>query len=174
MTKWSINTVITTLLILSLLPHHGNAQAIVIEKDFLRAHIRNLTSPAMHGRGYVMDGGEIAAAFLQRKFSEFGIQPVLADSTYTQPYVFSVNTFPDKMKLKINGKELMPGKDYVVDAGSVSYGRKDVKVKRLDMATVDSAGLQKTIESIGDKYVYVLDHVDSFCKVNNIRRGHRS
>jgi hypothetical protein len=151
-------------------PYCGAAQGIVTEKDFLKAHIGILASPAMHGRGYVLGGREIASAFLQRKFSEFKLQPVQKDSTYIQPYVFTVNTFPGKMMVKVNDKELVPGKDYIIDAASPSYSRRKMKVQRIDLATMDSATWQKAVSGIEDKYVYVLDHVDSFCKMAHVRK----
>lgn len=162
--------IIRALLVIMVFPYCGAAQGIVTEKDFLKAHIGILASPAMHGRGYVLGGREIASAFLQRKFSEFKLQPVQKDSTYIQPYVFTVNTFPGKMMVKVNDKELVPGKDYIIDAASPSYSRRKMKVQRIDLATMDSATWQKAVSGIEDKYVYVLDHVDSFCKMAHVRK----
>ena len=54
--------------------------------------IKVLASPKMHGRGYVLQGEHLAAAYLRQRFQELKMEPLTAD--YTQPFTLDVNTFP--------------------------------------------------------------------------------
>lgn len=71
-----------------------------------------MASPSMHGRGYVNDGDKIAANFIRSEFQKFGLKNFNND--YYQKLTFPINTFPGNMSVKIDGKELVPGKDYIV------------------------------------------------------------
>ncbi len=92
-----------------------NAQRI----DLAKSWIQKLASPELHGRGYVNRGDSIAAAFLQSKFKEFGLESFTPG--YLQHYTMSVNTFPNTMELKINDKRITPGFGYVIQSNSFSY-----------------------------------------------------
>ncbi len=85
--------------------------------DFVKAHIKKLTSPEFHGRGYVKNGDIIASKYLAKQFTFFGLKPF--GQTYIQDYTFEVNTFPDKMKVSINRKTLKPAEDFYINAASV-------------------------------------------------------
>ncbi len=54
--------------------------------------IKALASPKMHGRGYVLQGEHLAAAYLRQRFKELKLEPLVPD--YTQPFTLNVNTFP--------------------------------------------------------------------------------
>ena len=84
--------------------------------DYARYIIDSLASPAMFGRGYVNNGAEIAAKFISNEYSKLGLKSF--DSNYYQPFHISVNTFPGKIKLKINNRELIPMTDYMVSSFS--------------------------------------------------------
>lgn len=87
------------------------------DSTFARKIVDTLTSKAFWGRGYTNDGMHKAATFLADEFKDFGLQPMKGKSFF-QEYSFSVNTFPDRMNLTINGKELIAGKDFIVAAES--------------------------------------------------------
>lgn len=136
------------------------------EKDAIKTNINILTSEAMHGRGYVRQGVEQASIFIQRRFREYKLKAVTADGAFIQGYTFPVNTFPGKMSLSINGRELTPGADFLIDASSVSYSGTDNSVKTIDLATITSKGAwRKTLASFKADHIYCLENVDSFCKV---------
>lgn len=159
-------------LLFSLLFGMGNAyaQGLQTEKDFLRSYAQVLASSGMYGRGYVKEGRERASAFLQRKFSEFKLQQPAKNGSYIQGYSFSVNTFPGKMSLTINGRQLLPGVDYLVDAASSSIRTKDLPVRKLDLdAIADSAALAQKLATVDEQAAFLLQHVDSFCKRNEIK-----
>lgn len=86
---------------------------------FGRRIVDTLTSPFFWGRGYTKDGMEKAAAFISAEFSSYGLQP-LSGKNYAQNFSYSVNTFPGKMTVSINGKQLVPGKDFIVGEESKS------------------------------------------------------
>jgi len=58
-----------------------------------------------------------AADFIAGEFKSFGLLP-MDGKTYKQQFNFSANTFPGKMDLSINGKKLVPGKDFIVEQAS--------------------------------------------------------
>lgn len=71
--------------------------------------VEALSSPAMQGRGYVNDGCGKAARYLSDEMKALGLSDVAL-----QTYHFPINTFPGKMKVKIDGTTLSPGYDYVI------------------------------------------------------------
>jgi aminopeptidase YwaD len=75
--------------------------------------VDTLTAPYFWGRGYTNDGMKKAADFLASQFKNYGLQP-MDGKNYLQRFSYPVNTFPDKMEVNINGKELQPGKDFIV------------------------------------------------------------
>lgn len=79
---------------------------------FGRKMVDTLTSPYFWGRGYTNDGMKKAADFLANEFKIYGLEPMAKN--YLQPFSYPVNTFPGKMELNINGKDLVTGKDFIV------------------------------------------------------------
>lgn len=85
----------------------------------VKSIIDTLTSPSYHGRGYVEEGDKKAAEFIAEQFSSIGLQAF--NNSFFQSFNISINTFPGKLRLKINNKELIPGEDFIVDASSSSF-----------------------------------------------------
>tara|TARA_B110000967_G_scaffold209069_1_gene263581 strand:+ start:4895 stop:6196 length:1302 start_codon:yes stop_codon:yes gene_type:complete len=83
-----------------------------------RKVIQDLSAPEMHGRAYVKNGHKKAAAYLAKEFKKRGLQKF--GSSYLQSFPISVNTQPGALDLKIDGKTLVPGKDYLIDPSSPS------------------------------------------------------
>ncbi|MFY7964233.1 MAG: M28 family metallopeptidase [Chitinophagaceae bacterium] len=94
-----------------------NLKSFSQDSTFARKMVDTLTSKVFWGRGYTKNGMQNAANFLAEKFTQFGLQPMKGKS-YFQEYSFSVNTFPERMTMNINDKELEPGKDFIVAAES--------------------------------------------------------
>ena len=86
------------------------------DKDFARDIIDTLTSPSMHGRGYVNNGDRIAANFIGSQFEKLNLK-TFGDS-YFQAFNISINTFPDTIGVFIDEEKLVPGKDYVLFSSS--------------------------------------------------------
>lgn len=101
------------LIVLLILSSRLSAQ----DSTFARKMVDTLTSPTFWGRGYTKDGMAKATGFLAAQFKSYGLSP-LADKEYLQPFSFPVNTFPGAMQVSINGKKLVPGRDFIVRADS--------------------------------------------------------
>jgi len=86
--------------------------------EIARKVIQDLSAPEMHGRAYVKNGHKKAAAYLAKEFKKRDLQKF--GSSYLQSFPISVNTQPGALDLKIDGKTLVPGKDYLIDPSSPS------------------------------------------------------
>lgn len=80
--------------------------------DRVRQHIQTLSSLEYHGRGYTFGGSDKAAKYIADEFKSLGVKPF--GKSYYQNFSYDVNTFPAKMKVSIDGKEMQPGTDFVV------------------------------------------------------------
>lgn len=84
---------------------------------FARHLVDTLTSSYFWGRGYTHDGMGRAADFITGQFKDYGLQP-LDGRGFVQPFSFNVNTFPGAMNVTLDGKQLVPGMDFVIEAES--------------------------------------------------------
>jgi len=135
------------------------------EKRWIKHQINMLASPSMGGRGYVDKGGEKAANYLRRQFSEFGLLPFTADSSYFQPFNFPVNTFPGAMYLKLQRKEMNPGEDYIVHAASKRYFTEKIRSVTINLKKVkDSVGWNKIKSRLRPDRAYILKNSDTVAK----------
>lgn len=131
----------------------------------LQKHIHNLASNDMKGRGYVQKGQKKAANYIGKQLRSMGLQTLPDMSNMQQQYEISVNTFPGKVKVTINGKELIPGKDYLVDAASSSYHSHPKRIQTIDLATItDTQTWMHTKAALSDTCIWLLKNVDSMCK----------
>ena len=88
-----------------------------------RSYVDTLTSPYFWGRGYTKDGMGKAAVFLQNEFRSIGLTS-FEQSNYLQNFTYPVNIFPKEIEVKIDGKKLKPGEDFIVAAESRSANGK--------------------------------------------------
>lgn len=100
------------------------------QRSFGKSMVDTLTSPAFWGRGYTNDGMKKAADFLVHECSSYGLQP-LDGKSFLQNFSYSVNTFPGKMEVNVNGTDLVPGKDFIVSAESKG-NKASGKLQQLD------------------------------------------
>lgn len=82
-----------------------------------RIIINKLTSKEMSGRGYVNKGIETAATYLNNTYKDYLLKPFKKHS-FSQFFTTPVNTFPGKMSVIADGKELIPGVHYIVSSES--------------------------------------------------------
>lgn len=94
--------------LLSLLTISLSAQNI----SYAKSIVKELSSTAYYGRGYVKKGDFKAAKFIEKEFKNDNL--LQFNDSYFQKYSFPINTFPKKVIVKIDGKELNPGSDFVV------------------------------------------------------------
>ena len=83
--------------------------AFAQDRQYVLRMVEELSAPEMQGRGFVNDGCKKAAYYLADEMEKLGLSEV-----QLQKYSFPINTFPRKMKVKVDGKTLTPGYDYVV------------------------------------------------------------
>ncbi|MDR2775598.1 MAG: M28 family peptidase [Tannerella sp.] len=122
--------------------------------EYARQVIGTLASPGFAGRGYVAGGNDKAAAYLKRQYAEWGLKPFGKD--YEQPFEITVNTFPSTMKLMVDGVELIPGEDYIVDPAAPSFsGTREVYVADREDLLDDSR--LKTIKDNASGKILILD-----------------
>lgn len=89
-----------------------------------KSTIDTLCTKYMGGRGYVNEGDLRAASYIQSRFKTLGLKKFGDD--YYQKFPIPINTFPGKTILKINGTELIIGKDYIINPSSYG-GTKSLK-----------------------------------------------
>jgi aminopeptidase YwaD len=94
--------------------------------------LKQLTDSTFHGRGYVHNGDKIAADYLEQEFKKLGALPI--KKSYRQFYHHDVNTFPDSMRITVNGKTLIPGEDYIIDNRSGTCFEKYENIIKLDLS----------------------------------------
>ncbi|WP_167852020.1 M28 family metallopeptidase [Hymenobacter elongatus] len=81
-----------------------------------RATITALAAPDMHGRGYVKKGEQRAAEYISRRFRQAGLRAFTPK--YAQFFPVTINTFPGRCSLLLDGKALEPGVDFILDPTS--------------------------------------------------------
>lgn len=152
------------------------------DTTYTRAVIKKLCSKDLFGRGYVNDGVGKAAAYLQAELKTIGLKP-FSKKGFSQPFSFSVNTFPKRMYVKLDGRELVPGLHYIVSPGSkgvstayqlfkkdsVTYGATDgrreapfsvVLKKKLTFSVADQASDNTVIELLKDSFPHELKNIE--------------
>jgi len=121
--------------------------------DYAREVVNTLASDEFKGRGYVGNGDKLAADYIRNEFKEIGLKSF--SKNYTQSFTTPVNTFPNKLTLKLNGKELIPGEDYLVSPGSPSVkGTFDV-VKLSAADIIDSNVFKNKLANATGKFIVV-------------------
>lgn len=98
------------------------------DSTYARHIVDTLTSASFWGRGYTNNGMSKVAVFLAAQLKSFGLHPMKGNS-YVQNFSYSVNTFPGKMEVTINGKLLTPGKDYIISPDSKGVKAKGTLVR---------------------------------------------
>lgn len=88
------------------------------DMDYARDVLTQLCSDELAGRGYVEDGDNATAYYIEQ---ELKANELFAwDFNYYQWFTMPVNTFPSKLELAVDGKQLEVGKDYHVEADAPS------------------------------------------------------
>ena len=100
-------------LLLLLLGYNSFSQDLAFGKKI----VDTLTSPSFWGRGYTNDGMKKAAEYLSSQFQSYGLVPMKGND-FLQSFSYPANTFPGKMEVTVNGKDLIPGKDFIVSSES--------------------------------------------------------
>jgi len=104
------------------------------DMKYTKELVNTLSSKEFHGRGYVKKGDSIAAAYLSKEMKSLKLEGFT--DNYYQPYTISINTYPGKTILKLDGKELEPASEYIVNPNSKTcVGESDLKWINKDILT---------------------------------------
>ncbi len=77
--------------------------------EIFKSVIDELSSEKYQGRGYACDGVIKAGEYIESQFIEAGV-----DEVTLQPFCIDVNTFPGEMEMAVDGKQIVPGLDFVM------------------------------------------------------------
>jgi len=123
--------------------------------NLARAILDTLTAKSMWGRGYTKDGLYNAANYIDAQFGAYGLTP-MDGKTFRQAFYLPVNTFPGHMELRINGKSLVAGKDFIVmpeSRGCKASG----KLEQKD-STVFISSANKIVLTLKDKLTWTVSN----------------
>lgn len=95
------------------------------QTNYARSIIETLTSEEYAGRGYIDDGMWKSAQFIANEFDKSGLQKI--NGSYFQEFTMPINIIRNA-ELKLNGKELQYGIDFLVKPNSKSqeFHRKEI------------------------------------------------
>lgn len=95
------------------------------ETQYAHSVIAALTSEEFAGRGYIDDGMLKSAGFIANEFEKLGLKKV--NSSYFQEFTMPINVITNA-ELKLNGKVLKYGGDFIVKPNSYSqnFHKKDI------------------------------------------------
>lgn len=117
----------------------GYLNSFAQDIHYAQKTIITLTSTKYWGRGYTNNGMGKAADFIEGEFKKFGLSP-LSGNSYKQFFSFPVNTFPSNMMLKLNGKALTPGKDFIVHQASKGVVAHDSLIQKDSTTYLSKSG----------------------------------
>jgi len=100
------------------------------DEAFARKIVDTLSSKHFWGRGYTKNGVHKAEKYLTAQFKSIGLKP-MDGASFLQPFSYSVNTYPGKMNVAINGEQLVPGQDFIISPESRGI-KKMVKLEQQD------------------------------------------
>lgn len=120
---------------------------------YARQVVDTLSSPSMHGRGYVKEGHQKAATYIASEFKRFGLKSF--GNAYFQEFDVSVNTFPAKVELAVNGQALAAGPDFLVAPCSQSIHGSFATVPLEKEEILDPKLLLKKLQNASGKVLLI-------------------
>lgn len=137
------------LLFCTLYIYNSHAQDI----EYTRAILDTLCSPAFDGRGFYNDGEKRTADFIAKEYEKFGLKKF--NNSYLQKFSLNTNSITGELKLSIDGDELVPGQDYIVNPASASFKGKS-KLYFLDKKALTNIEVFKShLGSFKDKFIVI-------------------
>jgi hypothetical protein len=95
----------------------------------VKTNIGILSSASMNGRGYLFKGHLKASSFIESQFLQAGLKPV--QGSFFQNFTIRQNLFPKEPRLRMNGRELKAGTDFLPPADAVPL-RKTLRFRLAD------------------------------------------
>lgn len=99
------------------------------ETNYARSVITTLTSEEFAGRGYVDGGMQKSAEFIAKEFQKLGLKKI--KDSYFQEFTMPINVIKNA-ELKLNGKQLKYGEDFIVKPNSYSQNFQHNKIYLFD------------------------------------------
>lgn len=94
------------------------SSALAQDMDYTREVLNELCSDELAGRGYVEDGDNATAYYLEQELQ--GMDVPAWNYNYYQQFAFPINTFPGKMEMRVDEDTLIPGKHFQVEPDAPS------------------------------------------------------
>ena len=114
-------------------------------------HVAQLASQRMYGRGYVNDGIGIAEQYIDSCFRAYHVQPFEYYGSYNQSVSYPVNVFPKEMSLSLDGFQLIPGQDFLIDAISCG-GNAMLKCVPFDPNDLHDVAANRNVQELKKKF----------------------
>lgn len=112
--------------------------------------VKELSSERYQGRGYAADGVREAGGYIAFEFGESGV-----DEVSMQPFSIDINTFPGRMAASVDGRELVPGRDFVMREYSPGV-KGEFNLYQIDTANYDSEAIFADLAKPENKGVFVV------------------
>ncbi len=139
---------------------------------YARAVIKKLTSKEFFGRGYLNNGLEKAASYISSELKRLDAKPLFSTGYY-QWFDFNVNTFPDKITVKINNKLLKPGEDYILNPASAGLKGKYILQKKDSVTYVATDAEMPLVVALKKKLTFgVSTSTANFCMVELLNKSY--
>lgn len=125
--------------------------------DYAKEVINELCSDIMAGRGYVNDGDNTAAFYIEEEFQKNRLDKWNFD--YNQEFQFQVNSFPEKVDVSLDGNSLKPGADFIV-APSCPSSETELPILHItEMPKISDLGAVFNIDSLTGYAVVLEDSI---------------
>ncbi|OFY20731.1 MAG: hypothetical protein A2W98_01070 [Bacteroidetes bacterium GWF2_33_38] len=125
--------------------------------QYARKVIDSLCSKSFNGRAYVFDGDKLAAQYIESELKKKNIKNF--GNTFFQPFTVSANTFPKNVIVKVDGKELIAGTEFVPFPQTAKCTGK-FNIEYLDKQIINDKYLfRKFLNSKHSKNVVAIDTV---------------
>lgn len=115
-----------------------------------KAIVHELSADEYQGRGYAADGVLKAGRYIAEEFRKSG-----ADQVETQTFSIDVNTFYGKMEASVDGRALVPGRDFVMREYSPGVSG-EYRLYRIDTLNYDSAKIFEDLAKPENKDAFVV------------------
>lgn len=138
---------------------------------YARQVLKYLTSEKCFGRGYLKNGLNNAAKFIVAELQKENARPLFG-KTFYQEFQFDVNTFPNKMKLEIDGKKLTAGKDFIVSPESGGIKGKFDLIKKDSLTFFSKTEKDLFVISLKNKLTFsVAQKAENYCEIDLLNTG---
>jgi aminopeptidase YwaD len=124
--------------------------------NYYKKTIDRLSDSSMHGRGYVLDGDQLAANYIASELKQKGLSKF--KNSYFQKFKLPVNTFPGKTLVIAGSDTLIPGIDFHIAPGSIgiSGSFKTVWINKALLDNKEAVDQFKT-ENFSNSFIVVDD-----------------